>query len=44
MLIVLALATVAMIRVQPGLAKAWGRVGRAALMLGQEEEVTKLKI
>ena len=43
-ILALVMATVAMIDIQPGLAKAWGRLGRAALMLGQEEEVTKLKI
>ena len=35
----LALARRAMIGVQPGSGRAWGRLGRAALLLGQEEEV-----
>jgi len=29
-------------QLEPGLAKAWGRVGRAALMLGQEEEARRI--
>ena len=36
--------SMAIVGVQPGLGRAWGRLGRAALMLGQEEEVKKLKI
>ena len=36
------MATRAIVGVQPGLGRAWGRLGRAALMLGQEEEVKKI--